>query len=100
MGNKINYSEKVLERNLQKRVKEIGGKAYKFISSNCTGVPDRLIIFKGRFCFAEIKSYNGRLAPRQEVEIRKLKNLGARVFIVYTPEDIESIIKYITDERN
>lgn len=100
MGDKINYSEKALERNLQKRVKEIGGKAYKFISSNCTGVPDRLIIFNGRFCFAEIKSYNGRFAPRQEVEIRKLKNLGARVFIVYAPEDIESIIRYITDERN
>lgn len=99
MGDKINYSEKALERNLQKRVKEIGGKAYKFISSNCTGVPDRLIIFNGRFCFAEIKSYNGRLTPRQEVEIRKLKNLGAKVFIIYTPQDIESLIKYITDER-
>lgn len=99
MGAKIIHSEKVLERNLQKRLKEIGGKAYKFTSPNCTGVPDRLVIFKGRFCFAEIKSTGGKLSPRQVVEINKLESLGAKTFIVYTPQDIEKIINFITDER-
>ena len=90
MGAKIIHSEKVLERNLQKRLKEIGG--------NCTGVPDRLVIFKGRFCFAEIKSTGGKLSPRQIVEIKKLENLGAKTFIVYSPRDIEQIINFITDD--
>lgn len=99
MGDKIAYSEKKLERNLQKRIKEIGGKAYKFTSPNCTGVPDRLIIFNGRFCFAEIKSTGGKLSARQILEIKKLRELGAKVFVVYTPQDIEKIINFITDER-
>ena len=34
-------SEKVLERKLCKRVKELGGNAYKFVSPNQRGVPDR-----------------------------------------------------------
>jgi hypothetical protein len=38
-------SEKVLERKLCKAVREAGGIAYKFVSPNQRGVPDRMCVF-------------------------------------------------------
>lgn len=36
--------EKDVEQYLCKRVKEMGGKAYKFVSPGNAGVPDRLVV--------------------------------------------------------
>ena len=37
-------TEKDVEQYLCKRVKEMGGKAYKFVSPGNAGVPDRLVV--------------------------------------------------------
>ena len=50
-------NEKVLERKLCKAIKDMGGRAYKFVSPNQRGVPDRLCILpKGISFFVELKT--------------------------------------------
>ena len=39
--------EKQVERYLCRRVRRIGGRAYKWTSPGCRGVPDRLVFFPG-----------------------------------------------------
>lgn len=48
--------EKHIESKLRKKVKELGGRAYKFVSPGNSGVPDRLIVLpNGKIGFAELK---------------------------------------------
>lgn len=75
--------ERVIERALVEAVAAAGGVAYKFTSPARRGVPDRLIVLPGgRLFFAELKGDGGRLSKLQEVEIARLRQLGARVEVV------------------
>lgn len=48
--------EEELERKLVNEVKQLDGRAYKFVSPGNAGVPDRLVILPGgKVGFAEIK---------------------------------------------
>ena len=50
-------SEKVLERKLVEKIKKLGGHAYKFVSPNQRGVPDRLCVLPhGITIFVELKT--------------------------------------------
>ena len=54
-------TEKQVERNFVKAVKEAGGLAMKFVSPGRVGVPDRIVLLPGgRAVFAEIKRPGGR----------------------------------------
>lgn len=76
-------SEKDIEKILAKEVKGLGGRAYKWVSPGNDGVPDRIVFFPGKPpVFAELKSETGRLTPVQEVQIKRLQELGQVVFVV------------------
>lgn len=48
--------ENEVEKKLAKKVKALGGRAYKFVSPGNAGVPDRLVVMPGgKVGFAEIK---------------------------------------------
>ena len=87
-------TEKELENELIKAIKEIGGICYKFISFNSIGVPDRIIIFNGIVVFAEIKSEykHSRLSKMQEYQINKIRQQGIKVYIISTSNDIKELI--------
>lgn len=75
--------EKDIEKILVTEVKKLGGRAYKWVSPGNDGVPDRIVIFPNqRPVFAELKSDTGRLSALQEVQIRRLQELGQPVEIV------------------
>ena len=49
--------ESEIEKYLVKRVKQIGGKAYKFTSPAHRGVPDRILVLpRGHVIFCEVKN--------------------------------------------
>jgi hypothetical protein len=84
--------ERSVERVLVTAVTAAGGIAYKFSSPSRRGVPDRLIVLPGdRIFFAEVKGDGGRLSKLQEVEIARLRNLGARVDIVSSIDQARGI---------
>lgn len=75
--------EKDIERILTAEVMKLGGRAYKWVSPGNAGVPDRIVVFPGRApIFAELKSRTGKLSALQEMQIRRLRDLGQNVSVV------------------
>lgn len=75
--------EKEIEKILVAEVKKLGGRAYKWVSPGNDGVPDRIVIFPNqRPIFVELKTDTGRLTELQEVQIRRLQELGQPVEVV------------------
>lgn len=90
--------ESEIEKYLVKRVKQIGGKAYKFTSPAHRGVPDRILVLpRGHVIFCEVKNERGRLSVLQQIELQWMKSLGHRVAVVYSIEDIDALMEYIDE---
>ena len=88
-------SEKVLERNLNKEVKALGGWSLKILSNFITGLPDRLVLLNGRAYFIEVKSQGKKPRPIQRVIHRKLEALGFPVSVIDTTEKLNNFINEI-----
>lgn len=86
--------ENVIEAYLRDQVKAIGGKAYKFLSPGNNGVPDRLICLPGgKVVFVELKAPGKKPTKLQDLQQRKLAEMG---FIVLTLDSKEKIDREIT----
>ena len=91
--------EKDIEAKLRKRVKELGGRAYKFVSPGNSGVPDRIIVLPGRkIGFAETKKLGETARKQQERQIKFLQNLGFIAEVIDKAEDIEPFLQRILNQ--
>lgn len=85
--------EKDIEKYFVRRVKEVGGKAYKFVSPGNNGVPDRMVCLPGgRVVFVELKAPGKVPRPMQIHQIGILRELGFRVEIVDSKESADEFI--------
>lgn len=85
--------EKQLEKKICEYAKNKGFLAYKFVSPNNRGVPDRLFISKfGNIFFIEFKSKLGKIAPLQKLKIDKLISHNVKVYFVNSEEKGKEII--------
>ena len=88
-------TEKDIEKILTAEVKKLGGKAYKLVSPGNNGMPDRMVIFPGQApVFVELKSDTGRLSNLQEVQIKRLRELGQKVFVA---KGIDGVSQFFQD---
>ena len=74
--------EKQVERYLCRCVRRIGGRAYKWTSPGCCGVPDRLVFFPGGGIVpVELKApgRKGNLSKSQQLQIKRLAAVGTKV---------------------
>lgn len=93
--------EKRIEEKLRIKVKQLGGKAYKFVSPGNAGVPDRLVVLPGgRIGFAELKRPGGTTRKLQDRQIAFLRKLGFVVEVVNSEEDIENFMKEMRAKEN
>ena len=89
-------NEKIIERKLVKKAKNMGGLALKFISPGYDGVPDRIVLFPGgRIAFVEVKAPGKTLRPLQVRRKRQLESLGFKVYVLDAAEQIDEILKAI-----
>jgi hypothetical protein len=96
----VERTEKEVERYLCKRVKELGGKAYKFVSPGNAGVPDRLVVvptgadktITAIYLLVEVKKPGGKLRPQQRMKIKELCDMGADCRIVDSYERVDKVI--------
>lgn len=58
-------------------------------------MPDRIVILPGRVYFVELKTEKGRLSPIQKRQIKKLSDLGQKVFVLYGMEDVRKFINIL-----
>lgn len=94
--------EKNIEFYLKTRVEKIlKGKCYKFVSPGSNGVPDRIIILPGgKVYFVETKQEKGKLRELQKYRHNEIKDLGGRVFSVFTYADVVKFVDFLNDELN
>lgn len=75
--------ESGFEKFVCKCIKLCGGRAFKWVSPGCLGVPDRICILPGgRIIFIEVKrpGLKDGLSPRQKKIITLLRSLGCTVW--------------------
>lgn len=88
--------EREIEKKLVDGVRKLGGRAYKFVSPGNDGVPDRIVVLPERVPkFIELKTETGRLSSLQNVQIKKLKDLGQDVRVLYGLEDVKRFLEEI-----
>ena len=81
-----------------RRVKEIGGIAYKFVSPSNRGVADRLVVLpQGVVWFVEVKKEGGRLSTLQNIFIAEMQRLQQNVRVVWSKEDVDQLIKEMAE---
>lgn len=89
-------SEKIVERHLYVRMKALGGKAYKWVSPGSAGVPDRICCFPdGQVELVELKGKGGSLTPLQHKKFTELVNLGKRIWVLWSRNEVEAFIDYM-----
>ena len=87
-------SEKEIENYLVRKIKIKKGIAYKFTSPGNSGVPDRLCLLpNGKIFFVELKSPGKKPRALQVNQIRKLTNLGQRVYVVDSKEMVDGVLE-------
>ncbi len=70
--------EKQIEQKLVKYVTDLGGWALKLSSPGTSGLPDRLLLMPGGIvAFVEVKAPGKKPRALQQVQMRRLKQLGA-----------------------
>lgn len=85
--------EREVERFLVREVKRIGGRCYKFVSPGNAGVPDRIVVLPNESVkFIELKTDKGRLTKLQEIQIKRLKDLGQEVYILHGMKGVKEFI--------
>ena len=87
-------TEKNIEQYLARKVRETGGKAYKFVSPGNAGVPDRLVIFpSGKVIFVELKAPGKVPTNLQKAKHRELEKLKQRVFVIDSKEKVDTVLQ-------
>ena len=88
--------EQEIEKFLVREVKKLGGISFKFISPGNAGVPDRIVILPiGKVIFVELKTDKGKLTKLQEVQIKKISDLGADARVLRGIEGVKEFINEI-----
>lgn len=90
--------EREIEAKLKREVEKRGGLYFKFLSS-VSGVPDRILLFADGFLiFVELKKEGEKPRKLQEVQMRKIRELGFSVRVVDSEQGIQELMKEIDGE--
>ena len=90
--------ERDIEVLLREGVKQLGGKAYKWVSPGNAGVPDRIVILPGgKVIFVELKQENGRLTRLQKVQQETLHRMGAVAVTLRGAEDVKTYLDVLKE---
>ena len=87
--------EKHIEAYLVKRVKALGGIAYKWRGHG--GAADRIVVLPGGVVwFVEVKTIGGRLSPLQKLFAADMARLGQQYACVWSKEDVDKWLSDLT----
>jgi len=84
-------TEKEIERYFCKRVKALGGFAYKFRSITQIGVADRIACMpNGEAWFIELKKAGGRLSALQDIFAEEMTHTKQHYACLWSVEDVDA----------
>lgn len=84
--------ENDIEKYLKKQITKIGGLCYKFTSPGTRGVPDRIIVYKGKTFFIEMKRPGGKLRKDQQKIAKQIEQQGVKVFVLDTKMSVDHFV--------
>ena len=88
--------EKDVEKYLREQVRAAGGRAYKFVSPGNDGVPDRVVCMPdGKVFFVELKAPGGKTTALQDLQIRRLLDLGCSVHVLDNKERVDAFLERV-----
>lgn len=88
------WREDKVEDHGRKLCKDLGGRAYKFVSPAKRSVPDRLIDLPGSpLFFIEYKRWNAGPSEGQEREITHLLERGKVVYVIDNIHEAEQVLR-------
>lgn len=89
-------SEQQIENRLRQGVKVAGGKALKFVSPGCRGVPDRLVFMPGgQIYLVELKAPGKIPTAQQNKRKKEFQELGFKVYVIDTYEAVEGFLNEV-----
>ncbi len=90
-----------LEAYLIRKVCDLGGKCFKFVSPGSAGMPDRLIILPGGvIAFMELKRLGEKPSDLQAKRIADLHKLGANAYWASTVGMVDTALLELEFERD
>ena len=93
--------ESAIEAHLVRRVRELGGIAYKWVSPGRTGVPDRIVVTPGAYAaFVELKAPGKKPTPIQLREQQRLIRFGMQVYVIDSVAGVDEFINRIIGDKN
>lgn len=91
-------TEATLERRVCDYVRRLGGRAFKFVSPGCPGVPDRICVLPyGRIVFIEVKR-PGRENGLSKQQKKIMNWLRVKGCVAWTINDFEDFRRRMEDE--
>ena len=85
--------ESEVERMLVDGIRKLGGRAFKWVSPGNAGVPDRIVVLPGcPAVFVELKTVTGKLTPLQKVQLKRLKDMGQAVRVLYGEHEVKECL--------
>ncbi len=84
--------ERSIENYLSRKVRELGGLCWKFVSPGRSGVPDRVVIFKGYAIFVELKRPKQKPRELQQIRMGELREAGAWVEVVSSKSEADTFL--------
>lgn len=84
--------EKSIESYFTDKVKALGGLCFKFISPGVSGVPDRLVIYKGCVVFVELKRPKAKPRKLQKIMIAIIRRHGVPAFSFNSKEQVDILL--------
>lgn len=86
--------EQDVEKYLREKVRQAGGRAYKWVSPGNSGVPDRIVLLPGnRTVFVELKAPGRKPTPLQRAQAAKIETTGHTVLVIDSKDGVDQFIQ-------
>lgn len=83
-----------VEKLLVGGIRKLGGRAFKWVSPGNDGVPDRIVVLPGLpTVFVELKTVTGKLTPLQRVQLKRLRDMGQAVRVLYGEREVATFLE-------
>ena len=83
--------EKLIERRLTNKVRQVNGLCLKL--TGYKGIPDRMVLIKGKVVFIELKDEGKKLRPEQKLWQDRLKGMGFECLMIDSKEKVDEFLE-------
>lgn len=85
--------ENDIENRLIRKVNALHGLTFKFTSPSTKGVPDRVVIYRGRTIFIELKRPGQQPTSLQKYWLRQINNQNVKAISLSTFGEVDTFIE-------